>query len=279
MTEAYQTAPAKFATQPEWHGSHSNKFREPEKKHYPSNDMMKTIEGADAQFLGRKHYAPTYGSVGHEQNGIKCFPDVHNRNTKEDMMAVKTKSQFTPSEKRDGHLQKRHLSQDSKGELAYLASIKTFHPLPCNGKERDLALTMGQKKNVDSYEDQRNLLGMKSLGDKAYKHPEYAPKFYYEGGLVPGSTHSFKTTKKPLAKPLTEEEKNKPKGTKWTDKLKKEELDEEEKAVKSLFDWEQTTLKEANPKWRDPDAVEPEVPKTQDTKAAAKDVKKPPAKK
>jgi len=78
---------------------------------------------------------------------------------------------------------------------------------------------------------------------------------------------------------LTEQEKNKPKGTKWTDKLKKEELDEEEKAVLSLFDWEQTTLKEANPKWRDPDAVEPEMPKAQDIKIDAKNAKKPAAKK
>ncbi|RZA13443.1 MAG: hypothetical protein EOP10_29740 [Proteobacteria bacterium] len=55
-------------------------------------------------------------------------------------------------------------------------------------------------------------------------------------------------------------------------------MEEEEKAVKSLFDWEQTTLKEANPNWRDPDAVEPEVPKIQE-KADPKNAKKPAAKK
>jgi hypothetical protein len=278
MTEAYQTAPAQFASQPEWHGLTSSKFREPEKKHFVPNDMMKTIEGADDQFLGRKHYTPTYGTVMKEKLGLKVFPDRQNRGTKEDMVPVKTKSQFNPTVKPSGHREKRHLSQDSKGELNYTASIKTFHPLPCNGNENCLEKTMGQKKIVDGFEDQRNAVGVRSLGDKAYKNPEYAPRFYYEGGLVPGSTNSFKTTKKSLVKPKTEQEKNKLTGTKWTDRVRQEELEEEEKAVKSLFDWEQNTLKEANPKWRDPDAVEPEMPKV-DPKADPKNAKKPAPKK
>jgi len=30
---------------------------------------------------------------------------------------------------------------------------------------------------------------MASLGDKDYKHPDYAPGFFYGGGLIAGSTN------------------------------------------------------------------------------------------
>ena len=53
------------------------------------------------------------------------------------------------------------------------------------------------------------------------------------------------------------------------DKEAKQVVDEDRKAVGDLGDWEQNTLKEANPKWRDPDAPELEVVEKVDPKSQA----------
>lgn len=50
---------------------------------------------------------------------------------------------------------------------------------------------MQAKIRVLGLEQQRNNLGVTSLGDKIYKYPEYATDFYKDGGLIPGAT-SFK---------------------------------------------------------------------------------------
>ena len=47
---------------------------------------------------------------------------------------------------------------------------------------------MTQKKRIKNLYDQRNGLPLTSLGDKVYKHPDYTPGFFKEGGLIPGST-------------------------------------------------------------------------------------------
>lgn len=48
---------------------------------------------------------------------------------------------------------------------------------------------MGSKTRVTNLYDQRNGLPMASLGDKIYKHPDYTPGFFKEGGLIAGSTN------------------------------------------------------------------------------------------
>ena len=40
--------------------------------------------------------------------------------------------------------------------------------------------------------EQRNGLPMSSLGDKNYKHPDYTPNFFKEGGLIAGSTNQLR---------------------------------------------------------------------------------------
>ena len=47
---------------------------------------------------------------------------------------------------------------------------------------------MGMKTRLKSLYDQRNGLPIKALGDKIYKHPDYTPGFFKEGGLVAGSS-------------------------------------------------------------------------------------------
>ena len=47
---------------------------------------------------------------------------------------------------------------------------------------------MTRKQRVNTMVEQRNGLPMTSLGDKNYKHPDYTPGFFKEGGLIAGST-------------------------------------------------------------------------------------------
>lgn len=264
---------------PEWGGASSDKFGYAERKHYGSRDMLKQIEGVDLPFLGRKHFTPTYGAPKNMNTSIKTFPSLINNESVRGELLVKTKKEFNPTIKKYGHREKLHLYQDESDTMAYKSTIKTFYPLEKEHFERTLEKQMGQKRIIDSLEDQRNLIGVKSLGDKKYKFPEYASDFYKEGGLIPGSTITNRTTKKPLGKPIKESEKSR--GTKWTDRVKMEEKNEEEEAVKGLFEWEQTSLKEGNPNWRDPDTVEPGEPAKGDPKGVDQKNKKPaaPAKK
>jgi hypothetical protein len=107
--------------------------------------------------------------------------------------------------------------------------IKTF--VHHNRKSMNEYLTtdlMGKKKRI-TYEDARNGIGIKSLGDKMYKAVEYSDRFYYEGGLITGSTHQIKIKSAGNAKaidfysglkldgPLNKDR------VKWTDRVKKEE--------------------------------------------------------
>ena len=57
---------------------------------------------------------------------------------------------------------------------------------------------MQGKIRVPDLEHQRNKISSASLGDKAYKYPEYSADFYKAGGLIPGSTIRKRTSKDPL---------------------------------------------------------------------------------
>lgn len=47
---------------------------------------------------------------------------------------------------------------------------------------------MQAKMRILGLTQQRNLLGVSSLGDKSYKSPEYESGFFKDGGLISGST-------------------------------------------------------------------------------------------
>jgi len=55
---------------------------------------------------------------------------------------------------------------------------------------------LGTKIRVETIYEKRNGLGMTSQGDKIYKHPDYAPDYFKEGGLAVGSSNSMFLTKK-----------------------------------------------------------------------------------
>lgn len=54
--------------------------------------------------------------------------------------------------------------------------------------EHNAEKQMGQKVRVQTMYEMRNGLPMASLGDKIYKAPEYQTGFFYDGGLIVGST-------------------------------------------------------------------------------------------
>lgn len=252
----------------DWQGVESDKFRHGSRKHYDSKDMLKTIEGVDQPFLGRKHFEPGYGTVKKSKLCLKPFAEQNRESTPVDTMP-KTKKDMTYTAKPYGHPEKLHLYQGRGLESQYASTIKTFDSRDGTSKEANLERGMGRKQRIDELDNQRNHLGVTSLGDKAYKFPEYSDKFFKEGGLAVGSSIQARKTQVLIVK-ASDQVQNRTKGTTWKDKCRKDELDEEEEAVKSLSLWEQTTLKEGNPKWRDPDAAE----KEEEEKAkAAKEVK------
>lgn len=57
----------------------------------------------------------------------------------------------------------------------------------------------------------------------------------------------------------------------WNLKVKMDEEMEEKRVINSIDDWEQTILKEANPKWNDPDTFFERMEKEKEVK---KEVKK-----
>eukprot|EP01016_Furgasonia_blochmanni_P055231 TRINITY_DN9202_c0_g1_i3.p3 TRINITY_DN9202_c0_g1~~TRINITY_DN9202_c0_g1_i3.p3 ORF type:complete len:167 (+),score=39.71 TRINITY_DN9202_c0_g1_i3:379-879(+) len=95
------------------------------------------------------------------------------------------------------------------------------------------------------------------MGDKPYKNVEYCGDFYNGGGLIPGSNIAERK-KKPMDVGVARHVKFPlSKGrTLWKDRERNETENEDLKSVVNVHSWENTTLKEANPKWRDPDTIE-----------------------
>jgi hypothetical protein len=265
----------------DWMGIDSDKFRHGSRKHYDSKDMLKTIEGVDLPFLGRKHFDSTYGTVKKSKLCLRPFPQQNRESTPIDTMP-KPKKEMNYTAKPYGHPEKLHLYQGRALESLYTPTIKTFPSRDGMSNEANLERGMGRKLKIDDIDDKRNELGLKSLGDKAYKFPEYCDRFFKEGGLIAGSSIRARQVKTLVVK-ASDQVQNRPKGTTWKEKCRKDELDEEEAAVKSLFAWEQTSLKEGNPKWRDPDAAELEEAEkakaAKEVKVDPKNAKKPVGKK
>jgi len=255
----------------DWLGIQSDKFGYGTRKHYDSKDMLKTIEGVDLPFLGRKHFDATYGAVKKSKLCLKPFPQQNRESTPIDTIP-KTKKEMTYTAKPYGHPEKLHLYQGRALETLYTPTIKTFPSRDGQSKEANLERVMGRKLIIEEMEEKRNQYGVKSLGDKSYKFPEYSDKFFKEGGLIAGSSIQARKVQTLIVK-ASDQVQNRAKGTTWKEKCRKDELDDEESAVKSLSVWEQTTLKEGNPKWRDPEAAEREE---EERAKAAKEVKTDP---
>ena len=115
--------------------------------------------------------------------------------------------------------------------------IKTYdYANRSKDQEYQVENRMQTKARMYGLEQQRNGLQVASLGDKAYKYPEYQSDFYKDGGLIAGST-SFKQRGN-LSGPV-DLNKGKSVFTKpmWAEKVKMDEKKEEADYLNNLDDW------------------------------------------
>lgn len=249
--------PLIIESKPNWEGLHSEKFNLVERKHFTIKDQMDGIHGQDPPILGRKHFESKRSPQFEDKLCLKVFPDKQNRESNWTEQVTLKKMAYIPPQKRYGHKEKRHLAQTASASLMPKPVIRTFETAnQPSTKTHELEIQMGRKGLIEPLFGTRNDIPVASMGDKSYKYPEYAPGFYKEGGLIPGSSMPNDKVKK------YKRDIKKVKGTLFPGRLtwkQKEEIaqrQDEVKAVLDLGDWEKTTLKEANPKWRDPDDFE-----------------------
>jgi hypothetical protein len=91
--------------------------------------------------------------------------------------------------------EKRHIRQvESKEETTDRpngknAVVRENGFRACDQPAREVDITYEMQRKVPHYSlrNQRNGVDCKSLGDKAYKHPEYSDKFFQAGNLIIGA--------------------------------------------------------------------------------------------
>ena len=92
------------------------------------------------------------------------------------------------------HIQPKNPSLQGPGHEVY--DQKGLRPFEyANQKstgEYNQEKVMTQKQRIKTLVEQRNGLPMSSLGDKNYKHPDYTPNFFKDGGLIAGSTNQLR---------------------------------------------------------------------------------------
>lgn len=104
-------------------------------------------------------------------------------------------------------------------------------------QELDLSNEMQRKERIQHLGKQRNGLDCRSLGDKAYRHPDYESNFHHVGGLVVGSTFhrgSFKKTEARNATSIKLSVGTKRTVRSYEDKQRERELKEEMTEVSNL---------------------------------------------
>lgn len=91
--------------------------------------------------------------------------------------------------------ERRHIRQvESKEEItdrpvgpAVVIRENGLRAVDQPAREVDLTHEIQRKVQINDLRTQRNGFSCKSLGDKAYKHPEYSDKFFHTGNIIVGS--------------------------------------------------------------------------------------------
>ena len=260
-----------------WPGLSSAKFTG-SRKHITVKDCIKDFTGVPVPSLGRKHYEDKYDVPLRYKPTLKVF-DQHNKETTNmRKLDVKKHYAFQPISKKD-RPELKHYSQNPESKEWDYQGIKTFE---VNNKKShgtwDIEETMGTKGRMVGLSRKRNLLPVRSLGDKIYKTPEYSSDFFKGPGLIPGSNFFV------YKKKMTGDKKRNEKGLTmvhydnnamtWKDRMVIEEKREDKIAVEGIDKWEENILSEANPNWKDPEKVGPPDLFAEREKAGGKDTKK-----
>eukprot|EP00931_Biecheleriopsis_adriatica_P051465 TRINITY_DN2984_c0_g1_i1.p1 TRINITY_DN2984_c0_g1~~TRINITY_DN2984_c0_g1_i1.p1 ORF type:complete len:294 (-),score=67.17 TRINITY_DN2984_c0_g1_i1:128-1009(-) len=167
--------------------------------------------------------------------------------------------------------ERRHVRQvESKQEHGDLPQSKGIihrgnglraHDQPAT--EVDISAEMSRKARTLDLEGQRNGIDCRSLGDKAYRHPEYASKFFHPGELAVGSSWHRGMHKKTEARGSVTvkliERQGKP-GKSYREKQMDLMMSEAQSEVADLTrNWETGTLKECDEGYLEPIDSDEEV--------------------
>merc|ERR1712086_394447 len=179
-----------------------------------------------------------------------------------------------PDEQKPGlRRERRHIRQHESHQETYDIS-NSKHIVQCEdphgirmirradkiAHETSLEAQMQHKRPLsETLADMRNGIGIRALGDKCYKHPEYSDNFFYGNELIIGSGFvrgSYPKTKSRhnMEMDMAEFNKNaarsKPKPFHVLEAQRKQYRFEA--AVSGLVDWERTVLKEEFPEYQEP---------------------------
>lgn len=252
--------PIETESRMQWPGIESKKFRLKERTHIRPQGEFELVNPEILPVLGRKHYPPRRGVPDDGRPKMKTFPDkmalTDDRKKPENVKIIK---QFITEKK--PRAERLHIKSSEAGHYEDLhIGIHTYGNITQqNPHEFTLEKKMGLKRSVRSLEQMRNGLPVKFLGDKPYGHPDYSKDYFRDGGLVPGANIGLHKSNKKYNDNYDETIKNMskikrdPNKLTWKEKEKKDARQEDLNALDELASWEQNTLKEANPKWRDPD--------------------------
>lgn len=278
--------------QPEWPGQFSGKFVERGNAKPSGKRVVEThIRNGDDASLARngfgQYFSDTRGLILPESK--KILPSVGSqvfdwRPSKRPLSQPGADHHVKPEGRRQiEEAPGKALAIREKRHIRQVESKEEHSDRPCGAKTvirqnglraaeqpaREVDITYEMQRKVPHYSlrDQRNGIGCKCYGDKAYKHPEYSDKFFQNGQLVVGAGfyrgHFKKTEPRNATSVVLVEVPRKEGAMTFEERVAMEEREQVNKEVEELTQkWERHVLKTT-------DAAKYEEPSDSEDEAAA----------
>ena len=207
MEITYETVPQReyliegqpARTYGEWPGIKSNHWKGSVRIIRPATVTGRIFDdGIYKNQIGKRHFQRGYSNESIFIPGRRPFPQKKNEmNIEEKKTGIKKVDITFTGPKLD--YQRRHYDPKFGYEiLPQPYYIKTFRPCDtynCSNKETSLEKEIGGKMRIYSLIQQRNGFDLRIPGDKFYKLSEQFPRFFHDGGLIPGSTNRINYNK------------------------------------------------------------------------------------
>lgn len=187
---------------------------------------------------------------------LKQFGGLTSKQTQESLSQMGCKHvKFNPTQKKP-RPEREHLKASISGHREdFPEGIKTFETgNKCTDSHYNLEKQIGSKVRVDNLEKQRNRLPVLSLGDKAYRHPDYSADFFKEGGIIPSANMGAKKKQVIAEKQLKTV--RVPGKLTWKERLAKDDRQFDEEGLRDLEQWTKNMKREVNPNYKDSDIEE-----------------------
>lgn len=197
----------------EWPGQHSAKFTDGQSSVPRGKKTVQTnIRNGDEAGLARngfgQYFTDVRGLIGTESKKILPVPgsEVMEWKPSKRTLAQPGADHFVKPEgrrlveagpgKATNIKEKRHIRQVESKEEHSDRPVGPATVFRENGlraaeqpaREVDISMEMQRKVKIEHVLDSRNGIGVKVLGDKGYKHPEFSDRFFQIGELVIGSS-------------------------------------------------------------------------------------------